>query len=156
MEHTTGHTPSAYESINNLMCYLSVSVPTIYRWIDLRYADAAHLELRRKVFHRLREKGIARKGASHGPTRSHAAFVELPEEERDSACEMDAVTGIVRDSKCLLALYLRSCKFQLMLLLEEKTLDGMVRTLDALEKIVGTDGFKGLFAPLLTDNDSEF
>ena len=43
-----------------------------------------------------------------------------------------------------------------MLLLEEKTLDGVVRTLDALEKIVGTDGFKGLFAPLLTDNDSEF
>ena len=122
----------------------------------MRYADAAHLELRRKVSHRLREKGIARKSASHGPTSSHAAFVELPEEEeRDSACEMDAVTGIVRDSRCLLALYLRSCKFQLMLLLEEKTLDGVVRTLDALERIVGTDGFKGLFAPLLTDNDSE-
>lgn len=122
----------------------------------MRYADAAHLELRRKVSHRLREKGIARKSASHGPTRSHAAFVELPEEEeRDSACEMDAVTGIVRDSRCLLALYLRSCKFQLMLLLEEKTLDGVVRTLDALERIVGTDGFKGLFAPLLTDNGSE-
>lgn len=68
---------------------------------------------------------------------------------------MDAVTGIVRDSKCLLALYLRSCKFQLMLLLEEKTLDGVVRTLDALERIVGTGGFKGLFAPLLTDNGSE-
>lgn len=60
---------------------------------------------------------------------------------------MDAVTGIVRDSRCLLALYLRSCKFQLMLLLEEKTLDGVVRTLDALEKIVGTSHMLSLAPP---------
>lgn len=135
---------------------LSVSVSTIYRWIEQGYADTANLELRRKVKYKPRKKKAATRAASHGEARSYAAFLALPEEERLSACEMDTVIGRARDLRCLLTLHLRPYRFQLMLLLREKTLREVRDRLDWLEEGLGADGYRRLFDPLLTDNGAEF
>lgn len=134
---------------------LDVSPATIYRWIEEGYAGTGNIELRRKVSYKPRKKAAPR-STSHGAERSYAAFLGLGEEERSSACEMDTVIGRVHDSKCLLTLYLRPCKFQLMLLLGGKTAEEAAGALDALEEAVGMDGFGRLFDPILTDNGAEF
>ncbi len=131
------------------------SVSTVYGWVGLGYAGTSSLMLRRKVGYRPRRRSQPPRSASHGEERSFAAFMALGEEERAAACEMDTVQGRARDSKCLLTLYLRPCKLQLALLLEEKTTEEAARTLDALEGVLGRDGFGRLFDPLLTDNGSE-
>ena len=135
---------------------LDVSPATIYRWIEEGYAGTGNIELRRKVSYKPRKKKAAPRSTSHGAERSYAAFLGLSEEERASACEMDTVIGRVHDSKCLLTLYLRPCKFQLMLLLGGKTAEEAAGALDALEEAVGMDGFGRLFDPILTDNGAEF
>lgn len=135
---------------------LDVSPATIYRWIEEGYADTGNIELRREVSYKPRKKKAAPRSTSHGAERSYAAFLGLGEEERSSACEMDTVIGRVHDSKCLLTLYLRPCKFQLMLLLGGKTAEEAAGALDALEEAVGRDGFGRLFDPILTDNGAEF
>jgi IS30 family transposase len=135
---------------------LDVSPATIYRWIEEGYAGTGNIELRRKLSYKPRKKKAAPRSTSHGAERSYAAFLGLGEEERSSACEMDTVIGRVHDSKCLLTLYLRPCKFQLMLLLGGKTAEEAARALDALEEAVGVDGFGRLFDPILTDNGAEF
>lgn len=134
---------------------LDVSPATIYRWIEEGYAGTGNIELRRKVSYKPKKKAAPR-STSHGAERSYAAFLGLGEEERSSACEMDTVIGRVHDSKCLLTLYLRPCKFQLMLLLGGKTAEEAAGALDALEEAVGMDGFGRLFDPILTDNGAEF
>lgn len=135
---------------------LDVSPATIYRWIEEGYAGTGNIELRREVSHKPRKKKAAPRSTSHGAERSYAAFLGLGEEERSSACEMDTVIGRVHDSKCLLTLYLRPCKFQLMLLLGGKTAEEAAGALDALEEAVGRDGFGRLFDPILTDSGAEF
>ena len=135
---------------------LGVSPATICRWMEEGYAGTGSIELRREVSCRPRKKRAAPRSTSHGAERSYAAFLGLGEEERSSACEMDTVIGRVHGSKCLLTLYLRPCRFQLMLLLGGKTAEEAAGALDALEEAVGMDGFGRLFDPILTDSGAEF
>lgn len=134
---------------------LGVSPATICRWMEEGYAGLTK-HIRREVSCRPRKKRAAPRSTSHGAERSYAAFLGLGEEERSSACEMDTVIGRVHGSKCLLTLYLRPCRFQLMLLLGGKTAEEAAGALDALEEAVGMDGFGRLFDPILTDSGAEF
>lgn len=135
---------------------LDVSVASVYRWIEKGYADTANLELRRKVSYKPRKKKRAPKSTSHGAQRSFSAFMELDEEERASACEMDTVVGRVRDAQCLLTLYLRPFKFQLALLLADKDAEEVARALSELEGALGHEGYRALFGLIITDNGTEF
>ena len=135
---------------------LDVSPATICRWIEEGYAGTGNIELRRKLSYKPRKKKAAPRSTSHGAERSYAAFLGLGEEERSSACGMDTAIGRVHGPKCLLTLYLRPCKLQLMLLLGGKTAEEAARALDALEEAVGMDGFGRLFDPILADNGAEF
>lgn len=134
---------------------LDVSPATICRWMEEGCAGTGNIGLRREVSYKPRKKKAAPRSTSHGAKRSYAAFLGLGEEERPSACEMDTAIGRVHGSKCLLTLYLRPCRFQLMLLLGGKTAEEAARALDALEEAVGMDGFGRLFDPILTDNGAE-
>ena len=93
---------------------------------------------------------------AHGETRAYAAFTALGGEVAASACEMDTVIGSKLDRQCILTLYLRPSKFQLALLLREKTSDEVVQKIDMLEKLLGKASFIRLFGLILTDNGTEF
>ena len=133
----------------------SVHPATIYRWIEAGYAGMSNMDLLRKVGYKKRKDGKA-KATPHGPERSYAAFMQIDEEERASACEMDTVIGGKNDSQCLLTLYLRPYRLQLALLLPEKSSSAVAAALDTLEKAIGKSAFQRFFGTLLTDNGVEF
>ena len=134
---------------------VKASPSTIYRWIERGYAGMSSLELRRKCGYRPRSRSAPPRPTAHGEARSFAAFMELPDEERAAACEMDTVVGLAPDRRCLLTLYLRAFRFQAALLLPGKTAAAAVSALDALEK-AAPRAFARLFPLILTDNGAEF
>lgn len=133
-----------------------VDPSTVYRWIAAGYAGMSNMDLRRKVGYKPRRKKTPIRPTSHGPGRSHEAFLKLPEDRRASACEMDTVIGRARDAQCILTLYLRPCRFQVALLLPEKSSSAVTAALDSLELALGKEGFQKLFGLILTDNGTEF
>ena len=134
---------------------VGASASTIYRWIERGYAGMSSLELRRKCGYKPRSRAKPPRQTAHGAARSFAAFMELPEEERAAACEMDTVVGLKSDRRCLLTLYLRAFRFQLALPMPDKTAASTGSALDMLEK-AAPKAFRRLFPLLLTDNGAEF
>ena len=134
---------------------VGASTSTIYRWIERGYAGMSSLELRRKCGYKPRSRAKPPRQTAHGAARSFAAFMELPEEERAAACEMDTVVGLKSDRRCLLTLYLRAFRFQLALPMPDKTAASTGSALDMLEK-AAPKAFRRLFPLLLTDNGAEF
>ena len=134
---------------------VGASASTIYRWIERGYAGMSSLELRRKCGYKPRRRAAPPRQTAHGAARSFAAFMELPEEERAAACEMDTVVGLKSDRRCLLTLYLRAFRFQVALLMPDKTAASTESALDMLEK-AAPRAFRRLFSLLLTDNGAEF
>ena len=134
---------------------VGASASTIYRWIERGYAGMSSLELRRKCGYKPRRHAAPPRQTGHGAARSFAAFMELPEEERAAACEMDTVVGLKSDRRCLLTLYLRAFRFQVALLMPDKTAASTGSALDMLEK-AAPKAFRRLFSLLLTDNGAEF
>ena len=134
---------------------VGASASTIYRWIERGYAGMSSLELRRKCGYKPRSRAKPPRQTAHGAARSFAAFMELPEEERAAACEMDTVVGLKSDRRCLLTLYLRAFRFQLALPMPDKTAASTGSAPDMLEK-AAPKAFRRLFPLLLTDNGAEF
>ena len=134
---------------------VKASASTIYRWIERGYAGMSNLDLRRKCGYKPRSHSAAPRSTAHGGARSFAAFMELPGEERAAACEMDTVEGLKADRQCLLTLYPRPFKFQLALLMPEKTTEAVRARLDSLQKAAPA-AFARMFGLILTDNGSEF
>ena len=134
---------------------VGASASTIYRWIERGYAGMSSLELRRKCGYKPRSRAKPPRQTAHGAARSFAAFMELPEEERAAACEMDTVVGLRSDRRCLLTLYLRAFRYQLALPMPDKTAASTGSALDMLEK-AAPKAFRRLFPLLLTDNGAEF
>lgn len=134
---------------------VKASASTIYRWIERGYAGMSNLDLRRKCGYKPRSHSAAPRSTSHGEARSFAAFMELPGEQRAAACEMDTVEGLKADRQCLLTLYPRPFKFQLALLMPEKTTEAVRARLDSLQKAAPA-AFARMFGLILTDNGSEF
>lgn len=135
---------------------LNVSATSIYRWIDRGYHAMSNLELRRQVGYRPRKKKVEHKPTSHGKKHSYEAFSNLSADRHAVAVEMDTVIGTKYDSRCILTLYLRPSRFQLMILLSEKTSSAVTAALDSLETILGPETFSKVFGLILTDNGCEF
>lgn len=146
---------SPYEIATLYAADIKVSSSTLYRWVERGYGGCANIDLERKVGFRPRKVHTPRKITHHGRERSYEAFLALSQDERDGCCEMDTVLGKKTDTKCLLTLYLRSCHFQLYILLQEKTVKEVVGTFDAIES-AGKTLFCSLFSVILTDNGTEF
>jgi IS30 family transposase len=132
-----------------------VSPSTIYRWVQRGYGGMANIELERKVGFSPRKEHRPHRITRHGKDRSFEAFSALDEDDRDGCCEMDTVMGLKTDTRCLLTFYLRPAHFQLVVLLEEKTIDEVVRVFDMLESM-SRILFTALFSVILTDNGTEF
>ena len=136
--------------------HLRLAPSTLYRWAGRGYFSMSPMDFRRRVGYRPRKEHGAPKPTPHGERRSYAAFCALPEEERAGTCEMDTVLGKARDERCLLTLFLRPCKAQLVLLLPRKTSSAVASALDSLERALGKHVFGRLFGIILTDNGAEF
>ena len=69
---------------------------------------------------------------------------------------MDAVVDMRGDKRYLLTLYLRPCKFQLALGLNDKTVEAVADAFDNQKRLLGNKYSRELFGYVLTDNGSEF
>lgn len=136
--------------------HLNLAPSTLYRWAERGYFSMSPMDFRRKVGYKPRKERSGPRPTSHGAERSYAAFCALPGEVRGRACEMDTVIGRVRDSQCLLTLFLRACKAQPALLLPRKAPGAVAAALDSLERALGKEAFRRLFGIILTDNGPEF
>lgn len=136
--------------------HLHLAPSTLYRWAERGYFSMSPMDFRRQVGYKPRKERTDPKPTSHGKERSYAAFCALPEEERAGACEMDTVIGKARNSQCLLTMFLRPCKVQIVLLLPKKASSAVASALDSLERTLGKHLFKRLFGIILTDNGVEF
>ena len=135
---------------------VTVSVTTLYRWVEAGYGGMANIELERKVGFAPRRHSPKKKSTHHGQERSYEAFCALPEEDRAQAAEMDTVEGRKGDSSCILTLYPRPAHFQLYVLLAAQAAEDVVSALDTLEWAFGLDMFREILGLILTDNGHEF
>lgn len=130
---------------------------TIYNWISSGIGDMSSLDCRRKVKYKKRKKNQKKyKPRALDSTRSYEAFLNLPQDQQDQAVEMDTVIGKRSDSQCLLTLYFRPSKTQIVLLIKDKTASSVCEAFDSLEQGLGKETFKALFSIILTDNGTEF
>lgn len=134
---------------------LPVSLRTVYKYVDAGLMGLANIDLPRKVRYKPR-KAISGHRLVDRDGRSYSDFMDLPQEIRGRAVQMDTVIGKKGDFKCILTIHFPKIRFQIMLLLEEHTCECVVGALDWIETIVGTAEFARLFGVILTDRGIEF
>lgn len=99
-----------------------ISPSTIYNHIDKGYLGVTNLSLRKKARYKPRKKhGPDIKNAFRGDKRSYERYKALGSSIIETTVEMDCVVGTKHDKQVLLTLFFKPVKFQLMILLEEKT-----------------------------------
>lgn len=134
-----------------------VSPSTIYNHIDKGYLGVTNLSLRRKTRYKPRKKRRTDiTPPFRGKKRSYESYKALDSSIIETTVEMDCVVGTIHDKQVLLTLFFKPAKFQLMILLEEKTSNAVVATFDRLEKLLGFEHFKSIFSHILTDRGNEF
>ena len=126
---------------------------TTYNWISNTLDGMSSLDRRRKVKYKKSKRNQKKdKPRTLDSTRSYEAFLNLPQDQQDQAVEMDTVIGKPPDSQCLLTLYFRPSKTQIVLLKRDKTASSVCEAFDSLEQGLGKETFKALFSIILTDN----
>lgn len=140
---------------------LPCSERSFYRYVEDEKVPVLSIELAKKVKYKKRR----RKASSHPngfyEGREYDDFLELADEERACATEVDTVLGKRSDSKCILSLHRVDLHFQLYLLLQARTKEEVVKAMDWLEACcedpsTGENCFDELFGLMLPDRGSEF
>lgn len=89
--------------------------------------------------------------------RLYEDFMELDEQVRMSAVEMDCVCGKKGDRQAILTFLLfRRTRFQIMVMMPEHTQECVAEVLDLIETLCGPHDFARLFGTILTDRGTEF
>ena len=136
---------------------LGVSTATLYRWFHEGYGGLTLLDLERQVGFRPRNRAKAARSTPHGPERSHGAFMELGDDERACATELDSVLGLKEDSAALLSAYPRYLHLQLFLKYGPKGDSAACNAKIAeLRDVCGRELAHAMFPIGLADNGSEF
>lgn len=133
-----------------------VSSRTFRNYVDRGVFGLANIELPKKVKYKPRRRSkVADRGCVNATGRTYEDFLELAEDLRRSAFQLDCVMGRVHDTQCVLSFHMPRIEFQIYLLLAAHVASEVVRALDFLE--LACDGeFSRLFPVGLTDRGSEF
>ena len=136
---------------------IAVSERTLYSYIDKGYLTIRNIDMRRTVRYKKRKHDQEVKVSPLKKINHHYRdfLKELEENPGSRVVEMDTVMG-TKGGKVLQTVYWRQEKLMLAYLLENKGMQGCVRTFDALEERLGPELFRELFPIVLTDNGTEF
>ena len=121
--------------------------------------DVRNIDLRRKVKYKKRKKATetGSKDRSYRKGHNYDDFRKRIEKEPNaSIVEMDCVEGSKSSRKVLLTMTFRQTNLVLIFLLESQTQEEVRRVFDFLEKALGIELFRKLFAIILTDGGAEF
>lgn len=151
-----------HQSINDIYInhpdLLTFSKVTLYNYIDKGLFHLKNSDLRRKLYYkpRIKESTVIRKETKIRKNRTYKDFLEfISKHPFFNIVEMDTVEGI-KGGKVLLTLLFRKHKLMISFIMNNKTIDEVIKVFDYLKKNLGTELFKKLFRVILTDNGSEF
>ncbi len=130
---------------------------TLYSYLSKGYLSAKSIDMRRSVRYKKRVKKEEVKTSPRKKAGHHYKDFQswLGSDPSQRVVEMDTVEGC-KGGKVLQTLFWRQEKLMLACLLESKTIDNTVGTLDALEEALGHELFRVMFPVILTDNGTEF
>jgi len=132
------------------------SKTTLYRYVNAGILSLKNIDLRRVVRYKPRRKKLVPKSNRARENRTYLDFLQFTSDNENlHIWEMDIVEGR-KGGKVFLTLFSRETKFMLIFLLEEKTQEEVLATLNYLEEQIGTGLFFKTFEVILTDNDPAF
>lgn len=136
-----------------------VTARTFYNYINDGLLEITNIDLPKKVKYKKRKSKAKSAEPSFNPLyegRTYDDFLQLSDDEKDNAVEMDCVEGRRGSKKVILTLLFRSCNYQLMLLLAEHTSKETLEALDKIERLIGLEAFRKYMGVILTDRGHEF
>ena len=135
---------------------IKVSERSIYNYIDAGALTISNLDLRRKVKYRKRRKKpseIKCNKFNYRQGRTYEDFLKYMEEHPGTpVVEMDTVRGLRSKEQVLLTIMFNHNSVMLMILLEDESMEPVIRVFDRLTKVLGIRRFRKLFPVILTDN----
>lgn len=122
----------------------------MYAYIECGILGLASIDLPKTVIYKPRRKVrdwriVDRNG------RNYSYYLELPENIKENAVQMDCFIGKAHNYKCILTMHFSKWKFRLLILLERHTPSCAVGALDFIETVIGYDRFKELFRVIQID-----
>lgn len=138
---------------------LSVSLRTIYNYIDAGEVNVKSIDLRRKVRYRKRKasSGQTKKPQKHREGRTYLDFEKfILDNPNCPVVQMDTVKGRRTKGPVLLTMLMLKYDVLLIFLLPDQSSDSVINVFDFLTSILGLDVFQRLFPVILTDNGAEF
>ena len=127
------------------------SKSTLYRYIASGTLSVKNIDLRRVVRYKQRKKKASPRSNSSRKDRTYQNFLQFIEENPMlHIWEMDVVEGR-KGGSVLMTLFSRETKLMLIFLLQGKTQEEVIYSLDYLEQRVGAGSFSKIFQVILTD-----
>lgn len=137
----------------------SVSLRSIYNYIDDGLLSVKSIDLRRKVAYKKRHKPMnkSEKRQQYRIGRGYDEFQKFMLDNPDCpVIQMDTVKGKREKGQVILTMLMLKYDIMLLFLLPENTASAVVDVFDFLTDILDLDVFQNLFPIILTDNGAEF
>lgn len=139
---------------------LSVSLRSIYNYIDDGLLSVKNIDLRRKVAYKKRKKKketTEKQPQQYRIGRGYDDFKKFMLDNPDCpVVQMDTVKGKKEKGSVILTMLMLKYDVMLLFLLPENTASAVIDVFDFLTDILGIETFERLFPVILTDNGSEF
>ncbi len=138
----------------------SVSLRTVYNYIDSGLLSVKNIDLRRKVAYKKRKKTDNTREKQTQQYRIGRGYDEFQRFILDNpncpVVQMDTVKGKKEKGPVILTMLMLKYDIMLCFLLPENKANNVIDIFDFLTDILGLDIFQSLFPVILTDNGSEF
>lgn len=129
---------------------------SFYRYVEQGLFSMTAFDLPKKVRYKVRKsKSTGRSPLKVPPGHTFSDFLELPEEVRETVCEMDTVIGCKEDVGSLLTLHLKRLHFQIGFKLAYHDCAHAEEVIDRLEEIL-QKRFREVYGLGLCDRGVEF
>ncbi len=138
---------------------LSVSLRSIYNYIDDGILSVKNIDLRRKVAYKKRRKpkNTNEKQQQYRIGRGYDEFQKfMLDNPNCPVVQMDTVKGKKEKGPVILTMLMLKYDIMLLFLLPENTASAVIDVFDFLTDILDLEVFQNLFPVILTDNGSEF
>lgn len=138
---------------------LSVSLRSIYNYIDDDILSVKNIDLRRKVAYKKRRKpkNTNEKQQQYRIGRGYDEFQKfMLDNPNCPVVQMDTVKGKKEKGPVILTMLMLKYDVMLLFLLPENTASAVIDVFDFLTDILDLEVFQNLFPVILTDNGSEF
>lgn len=151
---------SIYQTVAAHKDEISLSVPTIYRYISAGIMTIKKIDLPYAVTYKKRKKSIKEYAyKNNNIDRNDRNYVNFLVYKRkhpgEFITEMDFLGAIKSDKKSILVITIRELHFPILYIIENKNQDKIKDFFDMLEKKLG-DSFSTVFPCILTDRDPCF